>query len=56
MQEQTKLLKTMNLQEYAVLQNALALENNQVPRVEFLHPELLERVQIGKKRFTKLQF
>lgn len=40
-QEQAKLLKTMNLQEYATLQNAIALEYNQVPRVEFAHPELL---------------
>lgn len=41
LQEQTKLLETMNLREYATLQNAIALEYGQQPRVEFSHPELL---------------
>jgi len=40
-QEQSKLLKTMNLQQYATLQNAMAEEFNQDGRPEFAHPELL---------------
>ena len=40
-QEQSKFLDVMNLQQYARLQNALAVEYNQTPRTEFSHPELL---------------
>lgn len=41
MQEQTNLLETMNLRQYAVLQNALADVYGQERRPEFAHPELL---------------
>ena len=40
-QEPVRLLETMDLQNYARLQNALAVAYNQTPRQEFLHPELL---------------
>ncbi|MGV7104917.1 SusC/RagA family TonB-linked outer membrane protein [Flavobacterium sp. U410] len=41
LQKQYKLLDVMNLQQYAVQQNALAEVYGMVPRVEFQNPELL---------------